>query len=74
MSKGKVRGLHRKIFYFLTGQLRLKKLEAKLARLEHDHYEHVARFAATAAYYEQRIDTLVNFYSKLLAQEEEKNT
>ena len=69
----KVRGLHKKVFYFLTGQLKLKTLENRLKRLEQDHYEHVARFAATAAYYEQRIDALINFYAKQITVKEKED-
>jgi len=60
----------RKVFYFLTGQRRLRKLEARLKRLEHDHYALAARFTVTVSLYEQRIDTLVNSVARTFAQGE----
>ena len=60
----------RKVYYFLTGQRRVRKLEERLKRLEHDHYTLAARFAVTVSYYEQRIDTLINSVARTLAQED----
>jgi hypothetical protein len=59
----------RKVFYTLTGQRRVRKLEERLKRLEHDHYALLARFTVTVSYYEQRIDTLINSVALTLAQE-----
>jgi hypothetical protein len=49
----------RKVFHFLTGQRRVRKVEERLKGLEE-------RFAVTVTYYEQKIDTLINSVARSL--------
>lgn len=59
--------------YVVIYPFRLRKLERRLKRLESDHYEHMRRFAATVAFYEQRIDAFVYSYARQLAELEPKD-
>jgi hypothetical protein len=52
----------RRVFYVLTRQQRVRKLEERLQRLED-------RFAVTLSYYEHKIDTLINSVARTLPEQ-----
>ncbi len=70
----KRRSIIKQVFYFATGQLRVRKLEEKVRRLERDHYALLDRFTATVSLYEQRIDVLINSVARKLAEQDSKNS
>ena len=59
--------------YVVIYPFRLRSLERRLKQLEFDHYEHIRRFAATVAFYEQRIDSFEFSYARRLAELEPKD-
>jgi hypothetical protein len=62
----------KKLYYFVTGQLRLRKLEARINRVEHDHFALVKRLELTISLYEQRIDNLVNSVAQALPEHQKE--